>query len=267
MWLLIYYSSLGSRPQCPLRASPAVRPPGARSRRISGTLKRAEVGSGCSSPASSSLMRACHVPERESVLVSRSIFPGSGGLEDRERGSRSGGQRSPAPHPLAGAKGMAIPGGAGRGSLGQGFRSRDISKKDLGLARRRGAGFSYRAEGAELPQARRGSAGAPSPGRGQQGSPAHPSAEAARPTPWSGSPSPAPGRGAEASAGARQLGAPPHCRTASRVWVAGRGGRRGADVAARPAAGEAGRRLPARPSPARSCGGPVAAAAALGAGS
>lgn len=31
-------------------------------------------------------MQDCHVPERDSVLVSRSIFPGRGWLEDGERG-------------------------------------------------------------------------------------------------------------------------------------------------------------------------------------
>lgn len=152
--------------------------------------------------------------------------------------------------------------------LGQDFRSRDSSEKDLGLARRRGAGFSYPTEVAELPQAKPGSAGAPRPGRGQCGSPAHPSAEAAPLGPscplqlQAGVRKPVRGRESQAPA------ALPH-RLAGLGRGEGRGGRRGADVAARPAAGEAGRRLPARLSPASSCGGPVAAAAAvaLGAGS
>lgn len=71
--------------------------------------------------------------------------------------------------PLASAKGMAMPGGTGRGSFtATAFRSRDVLKDDLGLAGRRGAGISYPAEGAALPA---GEAGFPGDQRGSPPSP------------------------------------------------------------------------------------------------
>lgn len=193
-------------------------------------------------------------------------LPGQGWAGGRRARLEIMGAAESLPTPTCRRQGDGHPRRGGPGQFRAGLSEQGHLQERFGIGQETRSGLFIPGGGCGAPASEAGFRGRPSPGRGQQGSPAHPSAEAARPTPWSGSPSPAPGRCAEASAGARQLGPPPHGRTASRVWVAGRGGRRGADVAARPAAGEAERRLPARPSPARGCGCPVATAAALGAG-
>lgn len=105
--------------------------------------------------------------------------------------------------PLASAKGMAMPGGTGRGSFtATAFRSRDVLKDDLGLAGRREAGISYPAEGAALPA---GEAGFPGD---QRGSPPLPPRRPCAPPTVLAALSDPPAPGWSAADGARACGPP-----------------------------------------------------------